>query len=95
VWCWRRRRFAESTLLPDVHTALPGETYSLFLGGSLKSKQTLRNTGGGLLEGSEVSVLLSVIELSALGGANIVFSGIEEVKDKHKCAREGALGSKR
>jgi hypothetical protein len=53
---------AESTPLPDIHTALPGETYPLNLGGHLAGVSKLENTGGGLLEGKKLSILLSIRE---------------------------------
>jgi hypothetical protein len=80
----------ESLPLPLIHTALPGETYPINLGGSLKSVQLLRNAGGGKLEGKEVSVLLGVKELSALGEATIVFLGVIETKEEKKCNSVGS-----
>ena len=40
---------AESTPLPDIHTALPGETYPIDLGGKLASAEQLENAGAGCL----------------------------------------------
>jgi hypothetical protein len=81
---------AESTPLPDIHVALPGESYPLNLGGHLAGVSKLENTGGGLLEGTEFSILLNVTELSALGGATIEFLGVKEVKESKKCHTTGA-----
>jgi hypothetical protein len=81
---------AESTPLPLIHTALPGETYPIDLGGLLKSEQSLENAGGGTLKGTEISVLLSALELTALGLAVILFLGVTEVAaPNHKCANQG------
>ena len=52
---------AESTPLPDIYTALPGETYPIDLGGKLASAQALKSAAGGVLEGTETSVLLSTL----------------------------------
>ena len=82
--------FAEGTLLPDVHTALPGETYPINLGGQLLSNQSLQTAGGGILEGTDVSVLLNVKELSALGGAFIEFLGVKDKSEGKNCFTEGA-----
>jgi hypothetical protein len=82
---------AESTPLPDIHTALPGETYPLNLGGHLAGASRLENTDGAFeLGAKEFSVLLSIRELTSLGEANLVFLGIEEVKEHHKCHTAGA-----
>jgi hypothetical protein len=83
---------AESLPLPLIHTALPGETYPINLGGQLLSKQSLRNENGGVFKGTDVSMLLNVKELSALGGATIEFLGVTEtVPPETKCFSEGAL----
>jgi hypothetical protein len=82
---------AESTPLPDIHTALPGETYPIDLGGKLASAQKLENAGGGDFEGTETSVLLSALELTSLGLAVIVLLGIKEpVAPNHLCAGPGS-----
>lgn len=81
---------AESTPLPDIHVALPSEAYPLNLGGHLAGVSKLENTAGGLLEGTEFSILLNVKELTSLGGATIEFLGVKEVKENHKCHTTGA-----
>jgi hypothetical protein len=83
---------AESTPLPDIHTALPGETYPIDLGGKTAViNQSLRNAVGGVLEGSETSVLLSALELTSLGLAVIVLLGVKEaISPNRKC---GVVGS--
>jgi hypothetical protein len=83
---------AESTPLPDIHTALPGETYPIDLGGKLASAEQLENAGGGLLVGAETSVLLSVLELTSLGLAIIVLLGVKTAgAQKANCANQGDL----
>ncbi len=77
--------FAESLPLPLIHTALPGELYPIDLGGHLSTTITLRNSSGGVLTAGEVSVLLSALELTALGLAIIDFLGLLEVASKEKC----------
>jgi hypothetical protein len=81
--------FAESLPLPLVHTALPGETYPINLGGHLASKSLLRSESGAL-EGDEFSVLLNVAELTSLGAAVLEFLGLTiEPKEKVKCNTPG------
>ena len=83
---------AESTPLPDIHTALPGETYPINLGGKTASAGQVENAGGGQLEWTETSVLLSVLELTSLGLAIIVLLGLKSaIAPKHKCANEGGV----
>ncbi len=77
--------FGESLPLPLIHTALPGERYPIFLGGQLAGEHELQNKAGGVLKAKEISVLLSALELTALGLAIIHFLGVEEVKTKQKC----------
>jgi hypothetical protein len=79
---------AESLPLPLIHTALPGETYPINLGGHLEGKSLLRSESG-TLQGTEFSVLLNVAELTALGTAVIDFLGVEEPKEKVKCNTPG------
>ena len=79
---------AESTPLPDLHTALPGETYPLYLGGGLASKSELVNESGGVLKGTEFSILLIASELTSLGQATIDFLGVIN-EEKTKCHTEG------
>jgi hypothetical protein len=76
--------FAESLPLPLVHTALPGETYPINLGGHLAGASLLRSESG-TIEATEFSVLLNVAELTALGTAVLEFLGLEEPKEKVKC----------
>jgi hypothetical protein len=81
---------AESTPLPSIHTALPGETYPLNLGAHLAGVSKLENTGGSTLETDEFSALLAVKESTSLGGAVLVFLGLREVKEDHGCSTPGA-----
>jgi hypothetical protein len=84
---------AESTPLPLIHTALPGETYPIDLGGKTAiAGQALKNSGGGVLEGTETSVLLSALELTALGLAVVVFLNVKEsVAPKSLCVNKGGV----
>jgi hypothetical protein len=84
---------AESTPLPDIHTALPGETYPIDLGGKTAvAGQIWENAGGGQLEWTETSVLLSALELTSLGLAIIVLVGLKSaIEPKHSCANEGGV----
>jgi hypothetical protein len=79
---------AESSPLPDIHTALPGEKYPLLLAGHQVGKSELVNESGGVLKGKEFSILLSLLELSALGPAIIDFFGVEN-KEKELCNTAG------
>jgi hypothetical protein len=81
---------AESTPLPDIHTALPGETYPINLGGLLISKSELQGSTGGVLEGTDVSVLLQALALTSLGQVFFKLMGTTEVAEGHKCHTEGA-----
>jgi hypothetical protein len=81
---------AESTPLPDIHTALPGETYPINLGGLLLSKNELQGSTGGVLEGTDISTLLEAKELTSLGHVFVEFLGVTEKAENHKCNTEGA-----
>jgi hypothetical protein len=82
---------AESTPLPDIHTALPGETYPVNLGAHLAGVSELESTGESPdLEAREFSALLAVGELTSLGTAALVFLGLEEGKEHLKCHTSGA-----
>jgi hypothetical protein len=82
---------AESTPLPDIHIALPGETYPLNLGGQLLSKVELQNAAGGVLEGTDVSALLQALELTSLGHAFLELLGVKEAGgENRKCNSLGA-----
>lgn len=81
--------FSVLAQLPTIHTALPGETYPLNLGGHLTGTSKLFEEGGGALEGKEFSVLLNVAELTSLGTAVVDFLGVEEPKEKTKCSTPG------
>jgi hypothetical protein len=77
---------AESTPLPDIHTALPGESYPLALSGSAATgKGEVEDAGGTLLQYREASVSLSLKELTSLGEVGIVFLGMKEVVLETKC----------
>ena len=81
---------AESTPLPDIHTALPGETYPIDLGGQLESTQDLEDSLGQIPEWSKTSVLLSALELTSLGLAVVVFLGVKEAAaPNRRCANNG------
>ena len=68
---------AESTPLPDIHTVLSGETYPLALGGHLASLSRLEAAGfGSVLEGTEVSTLLLISEITSLGTGSLLFLGV-------------------
>jgi hypothetical protein len=82
--------FAESTPLPLIHTALPGETYPIDIGGKVVSNAIQIQNTSGSLPMTLVSVLLEAKELSALGPAKITFTGVNEPKNKEKCETEGA-----
>jgi hypothetical protein len=74
---------AESTPLPLIHTALPGETYPLDLAGEVKSNGIrLLASAAGVITATLVSILLLVNELTALGPALIDFTGAERLGNK-------------
>jgi hypothetical protein len=79
---------AEESNLPDIHTALPGELYPIDLSGHTTGLSELVNESGGVLKGTEFSILLLTVELSPLGKALIDFLGVENV-EKHKCHTNG------
>jgi hypothetical protein len=81
---------AESTPLPDIHTALPGETYPLNLGGLLLSANELKGSSGGVLKGTDISTLLEARELTSLGHVFVEFLGVTEAAEGRKCHTEGA-----
>ncbi len=83
--------FAESSPLPLIHTALPGELYPVNLGGSLTATTELRSAEGGLLNAREISVLLQAKELTALGSALVDFLGVVEEAGGQKCHTLGDL----
>ncbi len=84
---------AESTPLPDIHTALPGERYPLYLGGRLKTSFLIRNAGGAALEGQEISVLLIASELTTLGEALIELLEVMRPLSVEKCKGGGGAES--
>ena len=73
--------FADSTPLPQVHTALPGENYPLYLLGqktaTTEGEIALANSTIELLAGT-VSVLLALSELGSLGTALVMLTGVRE-----------------
>ena len=75
--------FAESTPLPQVHTALTGENYPLNLLGqktaTTEGEIALANPDGEL-PANTISVLLALSELGSLGTALILFTGVREEK---------------
>ncbi len=83
----------ESTPLPDIHTALPGDAYPLYLGGEAKAEGgeeksiALANTNG-LLPATSVSLLLTVSALTSLGAISVDFAGVHE-KEGTKCNTTG------
>ena len=84
--------FAESTPLPQVHTALPGENYPLNLLGqktaTTEGEIALANTTGEL-PARTISVLLALSELGSLGTALILFTGVGEPVEGGKCNTTG------
>jgi hypothetical protein len=82
--------FAESSPLPDIHTALPGENYPINLGGLLLSANELKGSSGGVLKGTDISTLLEAKELTSLGHAFVEFLGVTEAAEGRKCHTEGA-----
>ena len=85
--------FAESTPLPQVHTALTGENYPLNLLGqktaTTEGEITLANTTGELPAGT-ISVLLALSELGSLGTALVLFTEVHEEKNEAvKCSTTG------
>jgi hypothetical protein len=82
--------FAESTPLPLIHTALPGETYPIDIGGKVVSNEIQIQNTSGELPATLVSILIEAKELTALGPAKITFTGVNEPKNKEKCETEGA-----
>ena len=85
--------FAESTPLPQVHTALPGENYPLNLLGqktsAVEGEITLANTDGEVPAGT-ISVLLALSELGSLGTALVLFTKVhEEHAPKVECNTTG------
>jgi hypothetical protein len=68
---------AESTPLPLIHTALPGETYPIDLEGEVKSAGIKLANPVKALPATLVSILLLVNELTALGPASIDFTGVK------------------
>ena len=79
---------AESTPFPSIHTALPGETYPINLGGGLKSTSELAGEGGGILKATEFSLLLIASALISLGAATIELLGLGN-SEGQKCHTEG------
>ena len=73
--------FAESTPLPQIHTALTGESYPLNLLGqktaAVEGEIALANSTSELPAGT-ISVLLAVSELASLGTALLLFTGVRE-----------------
>jgi hypothetical protein len=67
---------AESSPLPDIHTALPGEKYPLLFSGHQTGTSELVNESGGVLKGTEFSILLKALELTSLGEATIDFYNV-------------------
>jgi hypothetical protein len=82
--------FAESTPLPLIHTALPGETYPIDIGGKVVSNGIQIQNTSGLLPATLVSILIEAKELTALGPAKITFTGVNEPTNNVKCETEGA-----
>ncbi len=76
---------AESSPLPLIHTALPGELYPINLGGHLAASVAFRSASGLVVSATEVSVLLQAKELTALGQAEIEFLGTQNPESKAKC----------
>ena len=79
---------AESTPLPAIHTALPGELYPIVLAASGTAAAEAVNESSGLFKSHEGSVLLIASELTSLGQAIVDFLGIENA-EKRTCHTEG------
>jgi hypothetical protein len=82
---------AESTPLPDLHTALSGELYPLDLQGEVKTagKTIELSNVSGDLAANFVSILLHLQELSSLGTALVLFKAVEEPVSGESCKTAG------
>ena len=84
--------FAESTPLPQIHTALPGESYPLNLLGqktaAAEGEIALSNTTFEL-PANTISVLLALSELGSLGTALVMLTGVGEPGEGAKCSTTG------
>jgi hypothetical protein len=84
---------AAAFTLPDIHTALPNETYPIVLSGEVKataeSEIKLENEVSNL-PATLVSILLVAAELTSLGTIQIDFTGVHESKKPlETCNTEG------
>jgi hypothetical protein len=79
---------AESSPLPKIGTALPGESYPLLLAGHQSGVSELVNESGIVLKAAEFSILLKAPKLTSLGEATIDFYGIKN-KEGETCNTPG------